>query len=392
MSEKVTVNPESVRGLGDIVKKKLLSEYNPCCCSLSEGTGVIGDESLPVINVTGTNGSRFTDLNFNPVYSSSPAAISCKLKDYSGNVITGASISCIVNNGTPLTSTTDSSGAVSFSITLAEQGLYNVKLIYPGSSGVTGCSHGFRFYYGSVTGLTVLGDINPVDHDENSHLLATLTDSGGAGIPGVPVSFYETYTPTRLTISGSESIMTHEQEAVVTVLLRDADNSRIQGETVNIYDNSDILVTIPFYSYQSPNNATRYDTVNGTDYNLTLPDDFELSFELQSTITDARFILSNNEDTATSRQYGIMVTISNSTFWYGTRTTVNDETETSITNDEQVHKIRIIRHDDSLDYYIDNTLVGNKTADWLDNYTYTFYFVLWGRGTISVKNLRFKEI
>lgn len=243
MSDKISVNPENVRGLGDIVSPKLLTDFDTHNVTLTSDTATIDDDTLPVITSSYLAGSKFTSLDFDTVYPSTDtsAVIGFTLVNASGTAISSATVSVYVNGVLRDICTTDSDGEASYTIdlTIITASLYHVKLVYSGDSSISGCFHNFRFWHGDTTSLTLISDANPVVVDGVSHLLATLTGTNlleePVGIPGQPVSFYEVYTPL-LTVNASPNIITNGVSSTVTAHLQDSeDGNNIPGEPVNIY-------------------------------------------------------------------------------------------------------------------------------------------------------------
>ena len=244
MSDSWSVNPSRVRGLGDIVSPKQLSSFDVWNTVLSSGSATIGDEVLTVYTGEYKVSCNFTDLSFLPLYSleEDTATVSCKLK-YTGSVVYGATVKCIVNDTVTYTGVTDNNGSVSFSIdlTLDDVLFYGVKLVFEGNSNVGGCFHNLHFWHGNVTGLSLVSDANTVGVDDDAHLLATLTGLNNqevpVGVAGQTVNFYEEYTPgVRLKLP--EVLMAGDEISITGELFDTVDGSRVclAGETINVYE------------------------------------------------------------------------------------------------------------------------------------------------------------
>ena len=407
MSEKILIVPGDVRGLGNIVIPHSIGDYVGEASSITSSTETVDNLSRTVYSLGYLPGSYMT-LYQSPTYvtytdSLTNFTVGVRLRKKANNSnITGAEVSCIVNDTTTLTGTTNSSGVVTFTVPFVTgQSYYSILFKYTGDNTVCGCILGHHVFVGNIIGMTLHGTSSLITTDVSSHLIGTLTaydvNRNIVGVPNRPVSFYEEYTPTYLNVTANPSIITGATEdtiteSTVTAVLKDSDNSFIQGETVDLYVDVPWLFRLGNPQSVTPSSTSTTSTLIKEDYNLTLPAKFELTFDLKSSIQGARFIMCKHDDTATNRQYGVTIATDSNKFYYGTRTTSTSETATSVSNDGNYHQFKITRNGDTLTYYIDGTSVGTKTASWLDSYTYTFYFVTWATGTMSIRNLTLTEI
>jgi len=211
--EKISVNPLSVRGLGDIVSPKQLSDFDVFDTVLSSSTDTVNGVVMTVFTESYRSGSVLSRSGDGFVWYTdglSSVPVTVLLKNRSGNVISGASVSCIVDNETTLSATTNSSGVASFSIPLVEgDSEYRLRFRYAGTSSVGGCSVYGRIFVGRLDSIDLVANKDMVNADESVVLTATATGSDSTGesvpVPLVPLSFYENRGYYRLLDEGSVS-------------------------------------------------------------------------------------------------------------------------------------------------------------------------------------------
>lgn len=230
MVDKITVYPESVRGLGDIVSPKAVKDYDEYNSSVRISGEYGSDVLFSMSYMTGsylmiTSAPRYigpTVSSFN---------ISARLyNSETGNTVSGGVIYCYVNDVLQETKVTDPN--VSFTIPVDfTSTVYKVKLVFNGLDNTrSGCFAIRRVIVASDLGLdfTVIPSIIQVD--ETSNLLATIkgtgVDGGIIGVPGQTVKFYETYTP-GLGVTSDKSIIQSGETCNVTAQLKDADDGSL---------------------------------------------------------------------------------------------------------------------------------------------------------------------
>ena len=245
MSEKILVVPGDVRGLGNIVSPKTLSDFDVNDSVLTSSSDTVDEKTLTVYNLGYHGGAYFTVTSGHfVVYSDSLTSISLTavLKKHSDDsAITSSSVSCIVNNGSTLTGTTNSSGSVTFSIPYnGAVNIFDIKLKYAGTNSIGGCTSYFKVIVGTPTGISLIGSKSIIETDKTSILIATMTGTIGetenVPLPYQTVNFYEEYTPTRVTVYASPNPIQDGDTTTITAVLKDLDGSGIKGETVDIYE------------------------------------------------------------------------------------------------------------------------------------------------------------
>ena len=239
--EKIIVNPLSVRGLGDIVSPKILADFDVCDSVLASSTDTVNGVSMTVFTTSYRSGSRLLKsgdgfIVYTPDLTS--MSVNVLLKTKSGSVISSASVSCIVDNETTLTATTNSSGEANFTIPFVEgESYYSLRFVYGGTSSVAGCSIYGRIFVGVPEELTLQGSDDLITVDETSRLTATLTgvdvSDERVPIPLATVNLYEEFSPA-IRVS-PDIVESGDLESLTVTLFDSVDGSRVVGETVSVY-------------------------------------------------------------------------------------------------------------------------------------------------------------
>ena len=242
MVEKVSVNPDRIRCLGNIVSPKTLSDYYNYCSKVTSGSDTVSGDTKTVYTSNYLWGSNLT-LSCDRLISPGSASftVTATLKESSFNTgISNGSLKCIVNDGVVLTGSTNTSGNYTFTIPIVEESKYTIKVSYAGTPTTAGCFAGITAYVGTVTGVTVTCEEALMKTGDTNQVIATVTGTFGdetdKGVPYQSVSFYEYYEPTSITVTGSVNPVISGEDTVITAVLRDSDGSMIKGETVNIYE------------------------------------------------------------------------------------------------------------------------------------------------------------
>ena len=491
--EKISVNPLSVRGLGDIVSPKLLSDFDVFDSVLSSGTDSVNGVEMTVFTESFRSGSVLVKsgdgfILYTPDLVSMPVIVT--LKNKSGTVISGASVKCIVNDETTLSATTDSSGVASFTIPFVEGvSQYRLRFKYEGTSSVGGCSVYGYIFVGVPTDLILNGSSEIIQSGDEVNLVATLhgTDVNGESvpIPSVIVMFYEEYNPTELVLNAVPSIIQSGDTANIIATLKDEDGSRIQGETVEIYEEVDLTgITLSVgkdvLSYADGDSTTLICTISGDDvegrdvvfkangevlstrqtssrgvayyvYNAQGVGDVEFTVECGSLVSETysvedcifyhgdaiTYTGTSTSDTVYSLGYDEIADLSNTDFefsWkfhqtsrgadvclgassefsvtpiksnyrvylggndsgvgrYGYRTTSSSTSTSGTVYANTVYDMKITRNSDTFSYYLDNALLGTKTASFFSNYNmFGIHTVQWNKGTTTISEIKIKPL
>ena len=209
MVNKVTVNPLSVRGAGDIVSPKTASDFDVYNSTIVSGSEDVGGATMTVYTVSYVNGTYFTVSSGSVVLiSDNTFTVSAVLKlNSDDSVVSGATVTCTVNDDTVLSGTTDSTGTVSFTVdTVSGVGKYIVKLVYAGTESVGGAFKvtGLLAVDLDSLSLSLTGDKTIVGSGETVTLSALLTanlDGTDYPVDGFPVEIYQ-YNPELFKFNG----------------------------------------------------------------------------------------------------------------------------------------------------------------------------------------------
>ena len=240
--EKLIINPSEVRGLGDIVSPKSVQDFNVFDSELVSSTDttygtVYTDSYLDGSRITlsadkciGTEDSSFT--------------VSCTLKNKAGYYITSATVYLAVNNNV-MSTTTNSNGEATFTVSTDGSLVYKLKAYYTGTSSVAGCWIGGRVVVVDADSLTFACDKSVMQSGDDLSMLGRLTGTNGdgeiIGVPGKTISFYEEWTP-GLKVSAEKSIIQTGTDMDVSAQLIDvSDGSLVReaGHTVYFFIDED---------------------------------------------------------------------------------------------------------------------------------------------------------
>ena len=193
--DRIVFKPGEVRGGGNIISpSKTLSDFQRYDCELSKNTETIDNTSMTVFGEYYLPGSYFiVDYQDWLPLDTTEFTVNAVLKTNAGAVISGATVKCTVNNETVLTSTTNSSGEVSFTITAEDYYIYTCRLEYEGTSSVAGCIENTIVKIGEIDNVDLIGESPITSVDEDKWLLATVTghdaEGGQINIPYTNVCF-----------------------------------------------------------------------------------------------------------------------------------------------------------------------------------------------------------
>lgn len=358
--EKIVVNPLSVRGLGDIVSPKTVSDFDVFDTVLSSSTDTVNGVVMTVFTESFRSGSVLSRSGDGFVWytdglSSVPVTVLLK-RNSDGAVIKNAVVSCIVDDETTLTATTNSSGVASFNIPLVEgDSEYRLRFKYEGTNSVGGCSVYGRIFVGRLDSIDLVASKDMVNADESVVLTATATGSDVSGesvpVPLVPLSFYENRGYYRL-----------------------LDSVTVSSDSTG----ANICYSIGF-----------------DDLGYDLSDkDFVLEFDYRNTGNGGRLCLGDASSWSTGvgagDNYIYTGTSTAGNGGYGTKSSnVTDNSSTGAVSVDTVLHWRIARTGDTIQYYLDDVLKGSKSVpDWVsDCHSWSLYFQCWNTADYTVENL-----
>lgn len=356
--EKIIVNPLSVRGLGDIVSPKILADFDVCDSVLASSTDTVNGVSMTVYTTSYRSGSRLLKsgdgfIVYTPDLTS--MSVSVLLKTKSGSVISSASVSCIVDNETTLTATTNSSGKANFTIPFVEgESYYSLRFVYGGTSSVAGCSIYGRIFVGVPEELTLQGSDDLITVDETSRLTATLT--------GVDMS--DEHVPIPLA-------------------------------TVDIYECMGYYRLLDKIVVPCESTGTNYCDSIGLDlldWDLS-QSNWAIEFDFSNTTNGGRLCIGDKNSWTTGAgagdNYLYCGTSTAGNGGYGTKRngTTDNSSAGAVTTGATLH-YKIVKYGNTISYYLNGTLKGTKTASWVDTIDeWSIYLQLWNDGETTIQNL-----
>ena len=246
MVEKVSVNPQNVRGYGNIITSKELNEFNLNDSVITQSTATVDGLSRAVYTMGYRGGSYFTVTNteflINPSETSFDVTVNLKRKSNNAN-ISSASVTCTINDSDTLTGTTDS-GNVTFTIPIsAGISRYNLKFSYAGNGASIGGCVGFaEFFVGEVSDIELACYPSEVSVGDQYHLVATVTgtdlDGNESPMPLQTVTLYVEYTKgVKLTIQPGGACTVGDTVTLNAQLIDTTDGSALAraNDTVEFY-------------------------------------------------------------------------------------------------------------------------------------------------------------
>lgn len=248
MVDKVSVNPLSVRGAGDIVSPKTASDFDVYNSTITSNSEDVNGAVMTVYTVSYVNGTYFTVSSGSVVpVSDNTFIVSAVLKlNSDDSVVSGATVTCTVNDDTVLSGTTDSTGTVSFTVdTVSGVGKYIVKLVYAGTESVGGAFRVTRLISVDLDSLSLAltGNKTIIQTNDSCALIATLTgigvDGERIGVPGQTVTVYEEYTPALDITATPQIIQSGDNTSIILQLKDEEDGSLVResGLTIDLYSN-----------------------------------------------------------------------------------------------------------------------------------------------------------
>lgn len=246
--DRVVVNPDLIRGLGNVVEvDKTVSDFRVDASTVSSGSETVDNLSHRVFELDYKprsvlvleSGDSFVD------YTSGLTgfSVSVVLETGAGVAIGSSTVSCTVNNDTTLTSTTDGSGVAGFTVPITSNiSDYVLEFQYAGSVVYSGTVLYHRVFVGGITGLVLTSDPEVTSLNENTHLISTLTGTDITGeVRGVPnqiVDVFEEYTP-GVTVKCDSSVISNGEDTTITAQIIDlTDGSKVSypGQTIKVYE------------------------------------------------------------------------------------------------------------------------------------------------------------
>ena len=234
MVDKIVIHPREVRGLGNIVMEKNISDFGTVSGGISSGTDTVNGETKTVFTEDYKQYGSYITVTGERVVSPEEFTISLTLKrSDNDNPINGDDVYCKYDD-VVMSTTTGTGGVASFTITPARTGAIDLRFYYNGRQNLSGCFKHYRVVVCGGDGLSLESfSIDKVsDMIDNNHLVGRVT-CDGVGVPGKTVNFYEEYTPDSVSCGSTAPVF--DDSTVLTAIVRDTDGSRVEGEEVVFY-------------------------------------------------------------------------------------------------------------------------------------------------------------
>ena len=410
MTEKIIVSPERVRAYGDVVSPKSSQDFVPYGCTVSSST----DSTYGTVFTEAYLAKSTLSLVYDRWISSETESftISATLKNSSGSAISSASVFLVVNDGSPVSATTNSSGVATFTVsTSTDVSDYRFRVYYTGTGSVCGSTVYGHVCVGDVTGLELHGNKSVIQTDESVGLWASLTGAGC--LKGVPVSFYEQWTPV-LRVGANPSIIQTGDTMDLSAQLCDSDGSLIresghnitfgvEQDTITMFNGTETFTRVGTgtgtlnISY-SQDNELVYTAGSGILFHSDVVfqvrhlADWECEFKFKATgIDGGRFGIYRASSTESEKEL-IALKCQLNKVYLDTQTGTESMTESMIaTGYSSYQTLKVIAQDDNAKIYLDGTLKTQVTLDWLAE-PLCFGLNGWTTGNvIYVKDFSFKE-
>lgn len=398
MTEKIIVSPVRVRALGDVVSPKSSQDFVPYGCTVSSST----DSTYGTVFTEAYLAKSTLSLVYDRWISSETESftISATLKNSSGSAISSASVYLVVNDGEAVSATTNSSGVATFTVTTStDVSDYRFRVYYTGTGSICGSTVYGHVCVGDVTGLELHGNKSVIQTDESVGLWASLTGAGC--LKGVPVSFYEQWTPA-LRVGANPSIIQTGDTTDLSAQLCDSDGSLVReaGHTISFYNEP----TSNGLLFKDTTERTYTSTTTQINEKLTRiiglsTEDFTFEYDLKNVSGTSN--CSGGLNIGATSEYNPSETIANYRLFFGTdnsnsKFSFNNRSDSSNNSfggtrslDTWYH-MKLVKTGDSFSAYVDGTLIATKTVDWWGNYdSFDIYFINW-KGTSMIKNIEFK--
>lgn len=242
-----------------------------------------------------------------------------------------------------------------------------------------------------VSEITLLTDksILSAYDNEQATLTAVVVDSDLNPVENVQVEFFKGSTSigTSTTNSTGEASKVYSATGDGDVIIIAICNNL--QDTVQL---SDVFFYDPTEYVKTGVGGGDHSAIVRSGIDFVLPSKFELTFQMKCRGGAFRFNLCKNTSVGSNPQYGIFVEAAANTYWCAVRTTSNDGSYSSVTRENVYHSFKIRRDGSTIEFYIDGNLEVTKTATWIDDYHYAFYWSYWSDSTMSVKDLMIEEV
>lgn len=186
MANKIIVNPSKVRGLGNIVSKKDVADFEKNYCDVTKSTENINNTSFTVYTLGYTNSLiQVSDVSLDV----DTAVLSVKLVSGSTN-LSSKTVLLYIGDST-LSATTNSSGVASFSLSSIDPGMYEECLVrFAGDSSYDESISYVDIELYVVTDITLSSIVDSYLIGENVYLSSILTRTSDEGVEDKGITYF----------------------------------------------------------------------------------------------------------------------------------------------------------------------------------------------------------
>ena len=352
--ERVSITPTGVRGLGNIVSPKTVNDFSSFYGSLVSGVDIVNGEEMTVYSSSYLPGSSMV-LSCPSVVSPDVDSftVSGTLVDSSDVGISSATVNVDVN-GEVTTVTTNSSGAFTFTVNITEDVNYLLHVYYLGTDSIAGCGANAHVIIATPESLELYGSTDLLGAGDVCNLVGIYDGVNGDGEPiGIPyatVNFFEDIAYYRILDKAVVSCESSGTNYCYSIGLDDLDWDLSQTNWI-------------------------------------------IEFDFINTVNGGRLCIGDRDSWSSGSgagdNYLYCGTSTAGNGGYGTKisgTTDNSSTG-AVTAGDTLH-YKIVRNGDNIDYYLNGTLRGSKTATFINNiHEWSIYLQLWNNGDTTIKKV-----
>jgi len=296
--------------------------------------------------------------------------------------------------------------------------------------------------------MEITADNELIVDEETDDITVVVKDTDGSRIEGAVVKFYEIEDEVvpvvdSVSLTGDKSVLSYydEDTLVLSATVLDEDANPMEGESVVFKQGSTTLGTVQTgsdgvaqYTYASQGigdtgftaevgslvsetyrvedcifyhgDAISYTGTSTSDtvYSLGYDEiadlsstDFEFSWKFHQTSRGADVCLGASSEFSVSpvkSNYRVYLGGNDSGVGrYGYRTTSSSTSTSGTVYANTVYDMKITRNSDTFSYYLDNTLLGTKTASFFSNYNmFGIHTVQWNKGTTTISEIKIKPL
>ena len=264
--ERIIIQPESVRGLGNVAEQKEVDDFELYNCILSEDTDVINNVEF----VTFVSESAAGELSVLSLSASSASisvggtsTLTATLTDDEDSPISGATITFKEGSTTLGTDTTDSSGEATYTYTGAVTGSHNLSVLFAGDSTYAPSTASTSITVNKLSTSTALSSsgVN-VQVGTNVTFTATVTSSS-TPVEGLTVTFKDGTATLGTGTTNSSGVATYSTSSL-SVATHSITAVTSENDTYSTSTSSAVSVTVYDHLYSLAFSQSSYTATGGS--------------------------------------------------------------------------------------------------------------------------------